>query len=74
MIARPLPTASDQGTRRNPVRLKLHWQILIAMVIGAAFAGYFGEVQWVNRLAEIFMRLLKRVEPDWDCERLAAER
>lgn len=45
----------------NPLKLKLHWQILIAMLIGAAFGLVFGEVPWVTRLADIFMRLLRMV-------------
>jgi len=43
------------------VKLKLHWQVLIAMVLGAAFALAFGEVGWVSRIADIFMRLLRMV-------------
>jgi Na+/H+-dicarboxylate symporter len=43
------------------VKLKLHWQVLIAMVLGAGFALVFGELGWVSKVAEIFMRLLRMV-------------
>lgn len=46
---------------RVSLKLKLHWQILIAMVLGAVFALLFGEVNAVSRVAEIFMRLLRMI-------------
>ncbi|HUP22896.1 MAG TPA: dicarboxylate/amino acid:cation symporter [Thermoanaerobaculia bacterium] len=43
------------------MKLKLHWQVLIAMVLGAAFGLTIGEVPWVGKVADIFMRLLRMV-------------
>jgi proton glutamate symport protein len=43
------------------VKLKLHWQVLIAMGLGALLALAFGELVWVSKLADIFMRLLRMV-------------
>jgi len=42
--------------------IKLHWQILIAMVLGIIFALIFKEqTVYVQPLGDIFMRLLKMV-------------
>ena len=46
---------------RRFTRIKLHYQILIAMVLGLVFAVIFGKVAFVDRIAEIFMRLLRMV-------------
>jgi Na+/H+-dicarboxylate symporter len=46
---------------RRFTSLKLHYQILIAMVLGLVFAVVFGKVAFVDRMAEIFMRLLRMV-------------
>ena len=44
------------------LKLKLHWQIFIAMLLGIAFASIFGEKAMIAApLGEIFMRLLKMV-------------
>jgi Na+/H+-dicarboxylate symporter len=43
------------------LRLKLHWQVLIAMALGAAFAAAFGRVPLVESLGTIFMRLMRMV-------------
>ncbi|HVS12864.1 MAG TPA: dicarboxylate/amino acid:cation symporter [Thermoanaerobaculia bacterium] len=43
------------------MKLKLHWQVLIAMVLGAGFALAFGEIGWIAKVADIFMRLLRMV-------------
>ena len=47
------------------VKLKLHWQILIAMVVGAVCGVLFGDIEpffrTVDRVAELFMRLLRMV-------------
>ena len=43
------------------MKLKLHWQVLIAMVLGGIFAAVFGEVGWVARVADLFMRLLRMI-------------
>ena len=41
-------------------KLKLHWQVLIAMALGTIFALVFGENSlFVAPLGTIFMRLLK---------------
>ncbi len=42
-------------------KLALHWQILIAMILGLIFALIFGEVGWVALTADTFMRLLRMV-------------
>ena len=55
------PSPPSAGLRRKQLKLKLHWQILIAMVLGTIFAALFGEVGWVARLAELFMRTLRMV-------------
>ena len=49
-----------KGIRALP-RLALHWQILIAMILGLIFALTFGEVGWVTLTADTFMRLLRMV-------------
>ena len=46
---------------RRFTSLKLHYQILIAMVLGLVFAVVFGKVAFVDRMAEIFMRLLRMI-------------
>ncbi|MCH8301030.1 MAG: cation:dicarboxylase symporter family transporter, partial [Candidatus Marinimicrobia bacterium] len=44
------------------VKLKLHWQILIAMVIGSAAGSFFGEqLLWLAFLGDLFLRLLKMI-------------
>ena len=47
------------------MKLKLHWQILIAMVLGAICGVLFGDIEpffrTVDRVAELFMRLLRMV-------------
>jgi len=44
------------------MKLKLHWQILIAMAAGTVFALVFGEnSHWIEPLGTIFFRLLKMV-------------
>ncbi len=44
------------------MKLKLHWQIFIAMISGAAFALILGEKSLIaSPLGEIYMRLLKMV-------------
>jgi len=43
-------------------KLKLHWQVLIAMALGTIFALVFGENSlFVAPLGTIFMRLLKMI-------------
>ena len=39
--------------------MKLLWQVVIAMALGAAFAAVFGAVPLVVSLGEIFMRLMR---------------
>jgi Na+/H+-dicarboxylate symporter len=46
---------------RRLTRIKLHYQILIAMGLGLVFAVIFGKVAFVDRIAEVFMRLLRMV-------------
>ena len=47
---------------RSLLRLKLHWQILIAMALGAVFALALGEKALIAApLGTIFMRLLKMI-------------
>ena len=43
-------------------RIKLHWQILIALVL-AIFFGYFfsGQVTYISRMGDVFLRALKMV-------------
>ena len=43
------------------MKLQLHWQVLIAMALGAAFAALFGAVPFVVSLGEIFMRLMRMI-------------
>ena len=44
------------------VKLKLHWQILIAMLIGSAAGSFFGEqLLWLTFLGDLFLRLLKMI-------------
>ncbi|REJ81197.1 MAG: dicarboxylate/amino acid:cation symporter [Acidobacteria bacterium] len=43
------------------LRLALHWQVLIAMVLGAVFASFFGSVGPLNQVAEVFLRLLRMI-------------
>ena len=44
------------------MKLKLHWQILIAMVIGSAAGSFFGEqLLWLAFLGDLFLRLLKMI-------------
>ncbi len=43
------------------MKLQLHWQVLIAMALGAAFAALFGAVPFVVALGEIFMRLMRMI-------------
>jgi len=43
-------------------KIKIHWQILIALVAGALFGIFFGgQVAWVSWMGEIFLRALKMV-------------
>ena len=44
------------------IRMKLHWQILIALVI-AVLAGYFlpSSVKYLSWMGDIFLRSLKMV-------------
>ena len=43
-------------------KLKLHWQVLIAMALGTIFALVFGENSlFVAPLGTIFMRLFKMI-------------
>ncbi len=43
------------------MKLQLHWQVLIAMALGAVFASVFGAVPFVVALGEIFMRLMRMI-------------
>jgi Na+/H+-dicarboxylate symporter len=43
------------------VRLQLHWQVLIAMALGAGFAALFGAVPFVVAVGESFMRLMRMI-------------
>ncbi len=43
------------------MKLQLHWQVLIAMALGAVFAAFFGAVPFVVALGEIFMRLMRMI-------------
>ncbi len=43
------------------MKLQLHWQVLIAMALGAVFAALFGAVPFVVSLGEIFMRLMRMI-------------
>ena len=43
------------------MKLQLHWQVLIAMALGAVFAVLFGAVPFVVSLGEIFMRLMRMI-------------
>ena len=44
------------------VKLKLHWQILIAMAIGSAAGSLYGEqLLWLTFLGDLFLRLLKMI-------------
>ena len=44
------------------MKLKLHWQILIAMLIGIVAGSFFGEqLLWLAFLGDIFLRLLKMI-------------
>ena len=49
------------GILRRLTTIKLHYQILIAMVLGLVFAVAFGKVAFVDRMAEVFMRLLRMI-------------
>ncbi|MFB0515799.1 MAG: dicarboxylate/amino acid:cation symporter [Candidatus Neomarinimicrobiota bacterium] len=48
---------------RKFIKLKLHWQIFIAMILGASVAAIFGEavLPLAGPLADIFLRLLQMV-------------
>lgn len=44
------------------VKLKLHWQILIAMAMGSAAGSLFSEqLLWLTFLGDLFLRLLKMI-------------
>ncbi|MCH8288601.1 MAG: dicarboxylate/amino acid:cation symporter [Candidatus Marinimicrobia bacterium] len=44
------------------VKLKLHWQILIALFLGVIVGALFGErIIWISFLGDIFLRLLKMI-------------
>jgi len=44
------------------VKLKLHWQILIALFLGVIVGSLFGErILWISFLGDIFLRLLKMI-------------
>ncbi|MCH7495448.1 MAG: cation:dicarboxylase symporter family transporter, partial [Candidatus Marinimicrobia bacterium] len=44
------------------VKLKLHWQILIALFLGVIVGSLFGErIIWISFLGDIFLRLLKMI-------------
>lgn len=55
-------TATNGNSRWNPLKWKLHWQVLTAMALGIIFALSLGErALVVAPLGDIFMRLLKMV-------------
>lgn len=44
------------------MKLKLHWQILIALFLGVIVGSLFGErILWISFLGDIFLRLLKMI-------------
>jgi len=44
------------------VKLKLHWQIFIALVLGVIAGAIFGEkLLWISFLGDLFLRLLKMI-------------
>lgn len=44
------------------MKLKLHWQILIALFLGIIVGSFFGErILWISFLGDIFLRLLKMI-------------
>ena len=44
------------------MKLKLHWQILIALFLGIIVGSIFGErILWISFLGDIFLRLLKMI-------------
>ena len=44
------------------MKLKLHWQILIALFLGVIVGSLFGErIIWISFLGDIFLRLLKMI-------------
>jgi len=44
------------------IKLALHWQILIAIILGILFGYYFtGQIAYVDWLGTVFMRLLKMI-------------
>ena len=44
------------------MKLKLHWQILIALFLGVIVGALFGErIIWISFLGDIFLRLLKMI-------------
>lgn len=44
------------------IRIKLHWQIFIALVLGVVFGLYLKEyVDWVEWIGEVFLRGLKMI-------------
>ena len=44
------------------MKLKLHWQILISLVLGVIAGAVFGEkLLWISFLGDLFLRLLKMI-------------
>ena len=44
------------------LRIKLHWQILIALILGIMFGVFFKEyVSWVGWMGDLFLRALSMI-------------
>ncbi len=60
-----LPQSRSHTVTGILLKLKLHWQILIAMILGAAAGSLFGDNAvfsgTVDKVATVFMRLLRMV-------------
>ena len=44
------------------LKLKLHWQILIALILGGLIGGYFPDaVKYISWMGDLFLRALRMV-------------
>lgn len=54
--------AVKKNIKMKKIRIKLHWQIFIALVLGVVFGLYLKEhVDWVEWIGEVFLRGLKMI-------------
>ncbi len=53
---------SEPAAKKSPWYLTLHWQILLALVLGVVAGALFGEsIAWIGHVGKIFVSFLKMV-------------